>query len=294
MSRGSWTESCTYATSRWRCGFSSTAVSSASDLDVGRRRGRRAGTCAPAASSLCAAQSASAARACDDQRGEQRRARARRPRGRARPGRAGSAGCVSRSSSSTYMPGEVARRHPGHDAAQRCLALQHQVREALPGRHLPVVAHRRARAELGADLPHVCAIGQPAPARWRGARALSAATPRAEAGPDTSTEGNAMATLSSIRSPGVYIQEMPAGSRPIEGVGTAIAAFVGVTADGPYDQAIKVTNWGQYARDLRRVGRGRLPAARRLPVLQQRRRRRLRRAHRVAERRRGRRARAPS
>ena len=55
-----------------------------------------------------------------------------------------------------------------------------------------------------------------------------------------------MATLSSIRSPGVYIQELPAGSRPIEGVGTAIAAFVGITADGPYDQAIKVANWGQY------------------------------------------------
>ena len=33
---------------------------------------------------------------------------------------------------------------------------------------------------------------------------------------------------------------------PIEGVGTAIAAFVGITADGPYDQAIKVANWGQY------------------------------------------------
>ena len=63
-----------------------------------------------------------------------------------------------------------------------------------------------------------------------------------------------MATLSSIRSPGVYIQELPAGSRPIEGVGTAIAAFVGITADGPYDQAIKVANWGQYTRDVRRRG----------------------------------------
>lgn len=55
-----------------------------------------------------------------------------------------------------------------------------------------------------------------------------------------------MATLSSIRSPGVYVQELPAGSRPIEGVGTATAAFVGITADGPYDTATKVANWGQY------------------------------------------------
>ncbi len=57
-----------------------------------------------------------------------------------------------------------------------------------------------------------------------------------------------MATLASIKSPGVYIQEMPSGSRPIEGVGTAVAAFVGVTADGPFDQAVRVTNWSQYVR----------------------------------------------
>lgn len=55
-----------------------------------------------------------------------------------------------------------------------------------------------------------------------------------------------MATLASIKSPGVYIQEMPSGSRPIEGVGTAIAAFIGVTADGPYNTVTKVTNWTQY------------------------------------------------
>src|SRR6476469_11090126 len=57
-----------------------------------------------------------------------------------------------------------------------------------------------------------------------------------------------MATLASIKSPGVYIQEMPSGSRPIEGVGTAIAAFIGVTADGPFNELTKVTNWAQYVR----------------------------------------------
>src|SRR6478672_9762415 len=57
-----------------------------------------------------------------------------------------------------------------------------------------------------------------------------------------------MATLASIKSPGVYIQEMPSGSRPIEGVGTAVAAFIGITADGPFNELIRVTNWAQYVR----------------------------------------------
>ena len=34
-------------------------------------------------------------------------------------------------------------------------------------------------------------------------------------------------------SPGVYIQEVDSGTRPIEGVGTAVAAFVGFAPDGP-------------------------------------------------------------
>ena len=32
----------------------------------------------------------------------------------------------------------------------------------------------------------------------------------------------------SYRSPGVYVEEVTSGSKPIEGVGTAIAAFVGL------------------------------------------------------------------
>ena len=34
-------------------------------------------------------------------------------------------------------------------------------------------------------------------------------------------------------SPGVYVEEVPSGSRPLEGVGTAIAAFVGFAEKGP-------------------------------------------------------------
>jgi phage tail sheath protein FI len=52
------------------------------------------------------------------------------------------------------------------------------------------------------------------------------------------------------KSPGVYVEEVQAGSRPIEGVGTAIAAFVGITAEGPYNTPIKVTNWAQYVREF--------------------------------------------
>ncbi len=47
-------------------------------------------------------------------------------------------------------------------------------------------------------------------------------------------------------SPGVYVEEVEAGSRPIEGVGTAIAAFVGFAAQGPFNDPVLVTNWGQY------------------------------------------------
>jgi len=34
-------------------------------------------------------------------------------------------------------------------------------------------------------------------------------------------------------SPGVYVEEVSSGSRPIEGVGTAVAAFVGLAEAGP-------------------------------------------------------------
>ena len=47
-------------------------------------------------------------------------------------------------------------------------------------------------------------------------------------------------------SPGVYVEEVPAGSRPIEGVGTAVAAFVGLAARGPTNAPILVTNWSQF------------------------------------------------
>src|SRR5947207_12075019 len=47
-------------------------------------------------------------------------------------------------------------------------------------------------------------------------------------------------------SPGVDIQEVDSGPRPIEGVGTACAAFVGLAPAGPTNQPVLVTNWSQY------------------------------------------------
>ena len=47
-------------------------------------------------------------------------------------------------------------------------------------------------------------------------------------------------------SPGVYVEEVEAGSRPIEGVGTAVAAFVGLAARGPANTPTLVTNWSQF------------------------------------------------
>jgi phage tail sheath protein FI len=47
-------------------------------------------------------------------------------------------------------------------------------------------------------------------------------------------------------SPGVYVQEVDSGPRPIEGVGTACAAFVGFAPAGPANVPTLVTNWSQY------------------------------------------------
>ena len=47
-------------------------------------------------------------------------------------------------------------------------------------------------------------------------------------------------------SPGVYVEEVAAGSRPIEGVGTAVAAFVGLAGRGPFNTPTLVSNWTQF------------------------------------------------
>ena len=46
--------------------------------------------------------------------------------------------------------------------------------------------------------------------------------------------------------PGVYVEEVDRGSKPIEGVGTAVAAFLGVAEKGPIGKSTMIANWTQY------------------------------------------------
>lgn len=60
--------------------------------------------------------------------------------------------------------------------------------------------------------------------------------------------------------PGVYIEEIPSGSRPIQGVGTAMPAFIGFTytrPEGNTGQPVFVASWNQFVEYFgtrRRVG----------------------------------------
>ena len=48
-------------------------------------------------------------------------------------------------------------------------------------------------------------------------------------------------------SPGVYVEEVEAGARPLEGVGTAVAAFVGLAEAGPVNQPTLVSSWTAFS-----------------------------------------------
>ena len=52
--------------------------------------------------------------------------------------------------------------------------------------------------------------------------------------------------MPSYLSPGVYVEEVPGGPRPIESVGTSVAAFVGFAEKGPFHTPTLVTNWSQF------------------------------------------------
>ncbi|MER8044696.1 phage tail sheath family protein [Streptomyces sp. NPDC094032] len=50
--------------------------------------------------------------------------------------------------------------------------------------------------------------------------------------------------------PGVYVEEVQSGARPIEGVGTAVAAFLGFAQNGPFHEPVLVTSWDQYTQQF--------------------------------------------
>lgn len=49
-------------------------------------------------------------------------------------------------------------------------------------------------------------------------------------------------------SPGVYVEEIDTGNKPIEGVSTSTAGMLGVTERGPVDVPILITSYGEYRR----------------------------------------------
>ena len=47
-------------------------------------------------------------------------------------------------------------------------------------------------------------------------------------------------------SPGVYVEEVSGGSKPIEGVATSVAGFIGFAEQGPFNTPTLCTNWTQF------------------------------------------------
>lgn len=52
--------------------------------------------------------------------------------------------------------------------------------------------------------------------------------------------------MPSYAHPGVYIEEIPSGVRPIEAVGTSTAAFIGYATKGPVSEPVRLTRWDGY------------------------------------------------
>jgi len=54
----------------------------------------------------------------------------------------------------------------------------------------------------------------------------------------------------SYLSPGVYVEEVDRGTKPLEMVGTSTAAFIGECKVGPVNQPVLVTNWSQFTKQF--------------------------------------------
>ncbi|HYR63082.1 MAG TPA: phage tail sheath C-terminal domain-containing protein [Actinomycetota bacterium] len=58
--------------------------------------------------------------------------------------------------------------------------------------------------------------------------------------------------LSTYQTPGIYVEEIPGGPRPIQAVGTSTAGFVGEAPnrDARVDEAVAINNWSQFIREF--------------------------------------------
>jgi phage tail sheath protein FI len=54
--------------------------------------------------------------------------------------------------------------------------------------------------------------------------------------------------MATYMTPGVYVEEIPARNKPIEGVSTSTAAFIGLAPGGPLNRPEKITDWSQFER----------------------------------------------
>ena len=52
----------------------------------------------------------------------------------------------------------------------------------------------------------------------------------------------------SYLSPGVYVEEVDRGSKPIEAVGTNTVGFLGESSKGPVNESVLITNWSQFVK----------------------------------------------
>ncbi len=53
-------------------------------------------------------------------------------------------------------------------------------------------------------------------------------------------------------SPGVYVEEIEIGAKPIEGVSTSTAGFVGMAEKGAKNKPTLITGWGQFVENFGR------------------------------------------
>jgi phage tail sheath protein FI len=51
----------------------------------------------------------------------------------------------------------------------------------------------------------------------------------------------------SYLTPGVYVEEIPSAQKPLEGVSTSVAAFIGLAPGGPVNTPMRIANWSQFA-----------------------------------------------
>ncbi|MEK6210283.1 MAG: phage tail sheath C-terminal domain-containing protein [Pseudomonadota bacterium] len=52
--------------------------------------------------------------------------------------------------------------------------------------------------------------------------------------------------MTTVSYPGVYVEEIPGGARPIEAAGTSTAVFVGLAEKGADDAAVRVSSWEEF------------------------------------------------